>query len=153
VCGRAASNSPSLPSSRAGAGGRCSRIRRATASPSTHARRRELTEKLARVSSRRPWLVVGLWLLVILAAFALVATFLAFEGEAEITRTTESKQADEILDEGFPQEAGRTEQAITEVVVVRAEDGEVGSAATRTRVAALAEELRTAGATRVVTYG
>ena len=50
--------------------------------------------------------------------------FLAFEGEAEITRTTESKQADRILDEGFPQEAV-TGQAITEVVVVRAEDGEV----------------------------
>ena len=78
--------------------------------------------------------------------------FLAFEGEAEITRTTESKQADRILDEGFPQEAA-TGQAITEVVVVRAEDGEVEAAATRARVAALADELRAAGATRVVTYG
>ena len=78
--------------------------------------------------------------------------FLAFEGEAEITRTTESKQADRILDEGFPQEAA-SGQAITEVVVVRAEDGEVEAAATRARVAALADELRAAGATRVVTYG
>ncbi len=49
-----------------------------------------MTERLARASSRRPWLVVGLWLIAILSAFALVATFLAFEGEAEITRTTES---------------------------------------------------------------
>jgi putative drug exporter of the RND superfamily len=111
-----------------------------------------MTETLARVSSRRPWLVVGLWLIVILAAFVLVAMFLAFEGEAEITRTTESKQADQILDEGFPQQAA-TGEAITEVVVVRAEDGEVRSAATRARVAALADELRAAGATRVVTYG
>jgi RND superfamily putative drug exporter len=77
--------------------------------------------------------------------------FLTFEGEAEITRTTESKQADRILAEGFPQEAA-TGQAITEVVVVRAEDGQVRSAAMRTRVAALAGELRAAGATRVVTY-
>jgi putative drug exporter of the RND superfamily len=111
-----------------------------------------MTETLARVSSRRPWLVVGLWLIVILAAFVLVAMFLAFEGEAEITRTTESKQADRILDEGFPQQAASGE-AITEVVVVRAEDGEVRSAVTRARVAALADELRAAGATRVVTYG
>jgi putative drug exporter of the RND superfamily len=110
-----------------------------------------MTERLARASSRRPWLVVGLWLIVILTAFVLVAMFLAFEGEAEITRTTESKQADRILDEGFPQEAG-TGQAISEVVVVRAEDGEVRSAATRARVAALADELRAAGAARVVTY-
>jgi uncharacterized membrane protein YdfJ with MMPL/SSD domain len=110
-----------------------------------------MTERLARASSRRPWLVVGLWLLVIFAAFVLVAMFLAFEGEAEITKTTESKEAERILDEGFPQEAA-TGEAITEVVVVRAEDGEVEAAATRRRVAALADELRGAGATRVVTY-
>jgi uncharacterized membrane protein YdfJ with MMPL/SSD domain len=111
-----------------------------------------MTERLARASSRRPWLVVGLWLLVILTAFVLVAMFLAFEGEAEITRTTESKQAARILDQGFPQEVA-SGQAITEVVVVRAEDGQVEAAATRARVASLADELRAAGATRVVTYG
>jgi uncharacterized membrane protein YdfJ with MMPL/SSD domain len=111
-----------------------------------------MTERLARASSRRPWLVVGLWTIVIVAAFVVVAMFLAFEGEAEITRTTESKQADRILDEGFPQQAA-TGQSITEVVVVRAEEGEVETAATRDRVGALADELRAAGATRVVTYG
>src|ERR687897_486471 len=111
-----------------------------------------MTETLARVSARRPWLVVGLWLIVIFTAVVLVAMFLAFEGEAEITRTTESKEAQRILDEGFPQEAA-TGQAISEVVVVRAEDGDVEAAATRARVAALADELRGAGAMRVVTYG
>jgi RND superfamily putative drug exporter len=110
-----------------------------------------MTERLARASSGRPWLVVGLWLIAILVSFVLVAMFLAFEGEAEITRTTESKQARRTLDRGFPQEAG-TGTAISEVVIVRAEDGEVRSAATRARVAALAEELRRAGAERVVTY-
>ena len=111
-----------------------------------------MTESLARASSRRPWLVVGLWLIAILVSFVLVAMFLAFEGEAEITRTTESKQAEQILDEGFPQEAA-SGLAITEVVVVRVEDGEVEAAATRARVAELADELRTAGAERVITYG
>jgi RND superfamily putative drug exporter len=96
--------------------------------------------------------VVGLWLIVILTAFVLVAMFLAFEGEAEITRTTESKQADRILDDGFPQ-AAKKGQAISEVVVVRAQDGKVRSPATRKRVAALADQLHAAGATRVVTYG
>jgi len=110
-----------------------------------------MTETLARMSARRPWLVVGLWLIVIFTAVVLVAMFLAFEGEAEITRTTESKQAERILDEGFPQEAA-TGEATTEVVVVRAEAGDVRSEATRSRVAALAEELRRAGATRIVTY-
>src|ERR671910_525188 len=110
-----------------------------------------MTETLARVSARRPWLVVGLWLIVIFTAVVLVAMFLAFEGEAEITRTTESKQAERILDEGFPQEAA-TGEAITEVVVVRAEDGDILTEATRARMAALAEELRRAGAERIVTY-
>jgi uncharacterized membrane protein YdfJ with MMPL/SSD domain len=111
-----------------------------------------MTERLARASSCRPWLVVGVWLMVIVAALALVVTFLAFEGEAEITRTTESKQAERVLDEGFPQ-ATATGLAISEVVVVRAEGGDVRTNATRERVAALAEELRGAGAERVVTYG
>jgi RND superfamily putative drug exporter len=111
-----------------------------------------MTERLARLSSRRPGVVVGLWLLVIVASFVLVAMFLAFEGEAEITRTTESKQADRILDEGFPQEAAAG-TAISEVVVVRAESGDVQTKATRARVAALADELRGSGAERVVTYG
>jgi uncharacterized membrane protein YdfJ with MMPL/SSD domain len=111
-----------------------------------------MTERLARASSRRPWLVVGVWLIVILTAFVLVAMFLAFEGEAEITSTTQSKQAARILDDAFPQQVadGRT---ISEVVVVRAEHGSVRSAATRRRVAALADQLRAAGATRVITYG
>jgi RND superfamily putative drug exporter len=111
----------------------------------------DMTERLARASSRRPWLVLGLWLIVILTSIVLVATFLAFEGETEITRQTESKQADQILSEGLPQ-AVTSEQAISEVVVVRAETGDVAGAATRARVAALADELRARGATRVVTY-
>jgi hypothetical protein len=111
-----------------------------------------MTGRLARVSSRQPLLVVSLWLIAILTAFVLVAMFLAFEGEAEITRTTESEQAERILDEGFPQEAA-TGQAISEVVVVRAASGDVRTEATGARVAALADELRGAGAERVVTYG
>ncbi|MGH3062858.1 MAG: MMPL family transporter [Gaiellaceae bacterium] len=110
-----------------------------------------MTERLARACSRRPWLVVGLWLIVIIASFGLVALFLAFEGEAEVTRQTETKQAERILSEGFPQDAV-SGQAISEVVVVRSEDGDVAAAATRARVAALADELRATGATRVVTY-
>ena len=110
-----------------------------------------MTERLARASSRQPWVVVALWSLVIVAAFVLVAMFLAFEGEAEITRTTESKRAQRILDENFPQEAARG-QATSEVVVVRAEDGDVRTEATHARVAVLADALRRAGAERVVTY-
>jgi uncharacterized membrane protein YdfJ with MMPL/SSD domain len=110
-----------------------------------------MTERLARASSHRPWVVVGLWLVVILTSVVLVAMFLAFEGEAEITRQTETKQAEQILSMGFPEEVA-SGRAISEVVVVRSEDGDVETAATRSRVAALASELRSRGATRVVTY-
>ncbi len=110
-----------------------------------------MTERLARSCSRRPRLVVGVWLVVIVGAIVLVATLLAFEGEDEITRTTESGQAEEILDEGFPQEA-TSERSITEVVVVRSEDGDIQAGGARTRVADLAAGLRAAGATLVVTY-
>jgi uncharacterized membrane protein YdfJ with MMPL/SSD domain len=110
-----------------------------------------MTERLARESGRRPWLVVGLWLVLVFTSIALVATFLEFEGEAEITRETESKQASQILDQAFPQGA-MGEQAISEVVVVRAENGDIESAASRERVAALADELRRSGATHVVTF-
>ena len=108
-----------------------------------------MTEKLARASGRRPWLVVGLWLVAVFTSVVLVAMFLAFEGEAEITRTTESKQADRILSASFPGD----DEGITEVVVVRAEDGNVESAGTRARVAALADELRAEGAAQVIPYG
>jgi uncharacterized membrane protein YdfJ with MMPL/SSD domain len=111
----------------------------------------KVTERLARASSRRPWLVVSLWLIVILGAVFLVATLLAFEGEAEITRETETKQAERVLSEGFPERA-TNEREVTEVVVVRADNGDVTEAATRARVAAPADELRARGATRVVTY-
>jgi putative drug exporter of the RND superfamily len=109
-----------------------------------------MTETLARVSVRRPWLIVGAWLIAIVTAFVLVAMFLAFEGEAEITRTTESKQAQQILDDGFPQATAGN--AISEVVVVRAENGDIRADGARARVAALAGELGEAGAERVVTY-
>jgi uncharacterized membrane protein YdfJ with MMPL/SSD domain len=52
-----------------------------------------MTERLARASSRRPWLVVALWVVTILASFVLVAMFFELEGEAKITRQTESEQA------------------------------------------------------------
>jgi uncharacterized membrane protein YdfJ with MMPL/SSD domain len=110
-----------------------------------------MTMKLAQASSRRPRLVVGLWLIVIVTSAVLVAMFLAFEGEAEITSDTETKQAERILSEGFP--AGASGPEISEVVVVRAENGDVTALASRARVAALADELRARGAARVVTYG
>ena len=76
-----------------------------------------------------------LWLLVLLGAFVLVATFLEFEGEAEITRQTESQQAEQIVSRGFPDLVAMG-QAITKVGVVRAGNGDVEAAPTRARCCA-----------------
>ena len=111
-----------------------------------------MTERLAQVSSRHPWRVIAVWIFVIVASVLAVATMLAFEGEAEITRETESQRAEQVLFEGFPHDPATIERTITEVVVVRADDGDIESSATRQRVAELADELRAAGAARVVTY-
>ena len=110
-----------------------------------------MTERLARASSRRPWLVVGLWVVAVLAAAVTVATLLEFEGEAEVTRQTDSKRAEQGLDQAFRRDVQARDRAITEVVVVRADGGAGEARPARERVDALADELRTAGATRVVT--
>jgi uncharacterized membrane protein YdfJ with MMPL/SSD domain len=111
-----------------------------------------MTERVARASSRHPWRVIAAWLVVIFASFFAVATLLAYEGEVEITGETESGRALEVLAEGFPEDRATIERDISEVIVVRADGGDVESNATRERVAQLAEELRGAGATQVVTY-
>jgi uncharacterized membrane protein YdfJ with MMPL/SSD domain len=111
-----------------------------------------MTERLARACSRHPWRVIAAWVVVIFASFFAVGTLLAYEGEVEISGETESGRAAAVLAEGFPQEAATIERDISEVVVVRADDGNVESSATRERIAEFAEELRAAGATQVVTY-
>src|SRR5918995_1222949 len=111
-----------------------------------------MTERVARASSRHPRRVIAAWVIVILASFFAVGTLLAYEGEVEISGETESGRAAAVLAEGFSQDAATIEREISEVVVVRADDGEVESSTTRERIAQLAEELRAAGATQVVTY-
>jgi uncharacterized membrane protein YdfJ with MMPL/SSD domain len=96
--------------------------------------------------------VVTAWIVVILLAFFAVGTMLAYEGEIEITNETESGRAFDVLAEGFPQDPAAAGREISEVVVVRVDDGDVESSAARDRVAQLADELRGAGAEEVVTY-
>jgi RND superfamily putative drug exporter len=96
--------------------------------------------------------VVAAWIVVILLAFFTVGTMLAYEGEIEITNQTESGRALDVLAEGFPQDPAAAGREISEVVVVRVDEGDVESTATKDRVAQLGDELRGAGAEEVVTY-
>jgi RND superfamily putative drug exporter len=112
-----------------------------------------MTERLARASARHPWRFIAAWVVVIFASIFAVATMLTYEGEAEITRQTDSKRADQLAYEGFPHDPATLERTISEVVVIRAENGDIRSAESRRRTAELARDLRAnAGATNVVTY-
>ena len=111
-----------------------------------------MTERLARFGTRHPWRVIVAWIVVILLSFFAVGTMLAYEGEIEITKETESSRALDALAEGFPQDRAAAGREISEVVVVRSDQGDVESPAVQDRVAQLAEDLSGAGAEQVVTY-
>jgi uncharacterized membrane protein YdfJ with MMPL/SSD domain len=105
-----------------------------------------VTERLARTSARRPWVIIGAWIAAVLIAFGIVATLLgdALTSEGEVTTETDSKRADALMAERLrPTPA----DFISEVVIVRAADGTVDGA----RIEQLAQDLRTAGASFVLT--
>jgi RND superfamily putative drug exporter len=112
-----------------------------------------MTERLARGSSRRPWRVIAIWVVALVASFPVIAMFLGdvVTADVETTRETDSKRADELLSRALSETRAEQERDITEVVVVRAARGSIEDPAARERVTALSEELRTAGATAVVT--
>jgi RND superfamily putative drug exporter len=108
-----------------------------------------MTERLARASSRRPWLTIAAWIVGVILAMGIVATLLGdvLTSDAEVTSQTDSKRADQLLFERFRPTQADFDRDISEVAVVRATRGAVEDA----RVNQLAEDLRAAGASLVVT--
>jgi uncharacterized membrane protein YdfJ with MMPL/SSD domain len=104
-----------------------------------------MTERLARWSSRRAWLTISAWVVALVISFGAIGTLLgdALSTEAEVTGVTESQRAEELFFERFPPDPTDFERQISEVVVVRG--------ASPDRAEALAEELRAAGASHVIT--
>ena len=78
-----------------------------------------LTERLARASSARPWLVIGAWMLALAASIAAIVLLLgsALTAEQDVTSNPESKQADALLVQAFPDPDDL--EYVDEVVVVR----------------------------------
>jgi uncharacterized membrane protein YdfJ with MMPL/SSD domain len=60
-----------------------------------------MTERLARACARRPWRVLGGWVLAVVVSVVLIVTFLgeALTSKAEVTTQTDSKRADQLLAE------------------------------------------------------
>jgi len=107
------------------------------------------TESLAVACARHPWRTIGLWVVAVVVAFALVGALLgdALTTEGEVTSPNDSKRAEELVVEHFPPSPDAADRATTEVVVVSFDSGEVDTS----RVDVSAEELRQAGAATVVT--
>jgi uncharacterized membrane protein YdfJ with MMPL/SSD domain len=113
-----------------------------------------VTERVARASSRHPWRVIAAWIIAVVASVLLIGMFLedALTADVEITSATESNRGYQLLSEGFRPTPQELERDVTEVVVVRSEAGSIEDSAARARVEALSSDLRSAGATNVVTY-
>ena len=91
-----------------------------------------------------------MWGGIALVGFVLIGAFLgsALSSEGDITSNPESKQAEALVDERFPER-----EPVDEVVIVRSDEATVTSEVFRERVETLAEEFeRTAGVEDVITY-
>ena len=94
---------------------------------------------LARLSARRPWLVVTAWVLAILVAVGAMGVLGdSTTTEMQFLDNPESAQGTDLLvDSGL-----RTEDPVTETVIIRAESGTVDDAAVRTIVEQTTTQLR-----------
>src|SRR5918999_2093163 len=94
--------------------------------------------QLAAIAVARPRRVLAVWAVVAFVGFALLSGLLgsALSSEGDVTSNPESKQAEELIDERFPER-----EALDEVVIVRSDEVTVTTAAFRERVRTLAEEL------------
>ena len=110
-----------------------------------------MTERLARASSRRPWLTIGAWALGLVVAFGIIAVFIgsSLTSNSDVTAQTESKRVQELLDRAFPPTPAN---GFSDIVVVQSESGKATDPAVEERVKALATQLRGEGVGNVVTY-
>jgi len=103
-------------------------------------------EGLAAGSARRPWLVVGAWVALLVTSFFLIATLLsdALTTEIRLTNDPESERADALL------EAWRGEEHGTEVVSVRSETLTVDDAAFEAYVGQIFADIIAVGPDKVI---
>jgi RND superfamily putative drug exporter len=96
------------------------------------------TEGLARASSRRPWVTIGVWVL-LLAAAGLIASQLlggALTTQADFTNKPEGKRAQELLEDRL-----RGPRRVNEIIIVRSETLTVDDPAFRAYVEGLYQQV------------
>src|SRR5918995_2828195 len=104
----------------------------------THRSWRLSPRRLAAIAVARPRRVLAVWGAVALVGFVLIGGLLetALSSEGDVTSNPESKQAQDLIDERFPER-----EALDEVVIVRSEAVKVTAPAFTERVETLTEEL------------
>ena len=96
------------------------------------------TAGLARLSARRPWRTVGLWLMVLVLAGISASTLNdALTTEQRFLNNPESQKGAELLEDRL-----RGEKPITETIVIRSERANVDDAAFQATVEGLVSELK-----------
>src|SRR5919106_1065364 len=95
------------------------------------------TGSLARASSRRPWITLGLWVVLIALAGTLSSAWLsdALTTDADFTNKPEAKRALELVEDRFGREG------VSEVFILRAEDATVKDESFRSYAAGLKDEV------------
>jgi len=100
------------------------------------------TETLARVSARRPWLVVAAWAAVFAVSIALIATLLSdgLTNEMGFTNNPDSQRASTLLEERL-----RGPEKVNEIVIVRSADRTVDDPAFKAFVEGLYADVSALG--------
>ncbi len=112
------------------------------------------TESLARACAQHPWRTIGIWIVLVVLSMGTAAALLGdvLTSEGEVTSETDSRRAEDLQLERLAQTPTDFEREPTEVVVVNFADTTVDDPSAGQVVQALAEDLREAGATNVVTF-
>ena len=101
-----------------------------------------LTESLARISARRPWLTIGVWLVVLVIALALIQNLLgsATTTDFRLAGRYESERAAALLEDKL-----RGPEKLAEIVIVQSPSLTVDDEAFRAKVEALHEDIVSLG--------
>jgi uncharacterized membrane protein YdfJ with MMPL/SSD domain len=110
-----------------------------------------LTERLARASADRKWLVIAAWMLAVLASAAAIGGLLgsALTTEDDFTGRPEAERAERVLERAFPPARADQGFRVDEAVIVSSPRVSAEDPRFERRMRTLAAELRTAGAGEV----
>ena len=101
-----------------------------------------MTESLARISARRPWVTIGVWLVLLVIALALIQNLLgsATTTDFRLAGRYESERAATLLEEKL-----RGPEKLAEIVIVQSPSLTVDDEAFRAKVEALHEDIVSLG--------